>query len=898
MQHTHANTPGNAWHQLPQEDVLTRMQSSIDGLTPREAAARLAAHGPNALTVSEGTPPWRILLQQFNSFLVLILLAATLISAAMGEEVDAIIIAIIVLFAVLLGFVQEYRASRAIEALKKMAAPLATVLRAGEETDIPAAHVIPGDLVLLSAGNRVPADLRLIEAVNLQLEEASLTGESLPVPKQTAPLAGDNLPLGDRTNLAYAGTTVTSGRGRGVVIATGMHTEFGKIAGMLESVETTRTPLQENLDKIGGQLVRYALLLVAAIVAIGILRGQSIFDMLLFGVALAVAVEPEALPAVVTISLALGVQRMVKRHALMRRLPAVETLGSTTVICSDKTGTMTRDEMTVRHIQIASEAWEVSGAGYEPIGDFLQQGAAVLPAPHLLQLLRAATLCSDAHVARIESEDRAIVKGDPTEGALVVAAEKAGIIKADLDADYPRVAEIPFSSESKRMMTLHQQAEGYLLCAKGAPEMLLPSCDFESTPQGDRQLDDASRARILDTARHLASAGLRVLAVAHAQLGNPEMRDEGLTLLGLFGMIDPPRPEVKHAIETCATAGIKVIMITGDHPLTAAAVARELGLAPQDCVLTGAQLDQLDDTALDHAVASATVFARVSPADKLRVVESLQRQGHVVAMTGDGVNDALALKRADIGIAMGITGTDVSREAAAMTLTDDNFTSIVAAVEEGRGIYENIKKYLMYLLSANIGEITLMGGAALLGLPMPLSPVQILYVNLATDGLPALALAAEKPARNLMRRPPRPPRTSIFTRPVLTLMLAGGLWSGAVNLLLYLAAQAAGASAAQAGSMVFVSLILIEFLKAYAFRSEHASAFRRTFANRWLNLAIFWELFLLALILCVPFLRHIFGIEPLSLAACLVIPPVAASVLLLIEAIKFARRKGYILQSQ
>jgi Ca2+-transporting ATPase len=890
-------TAAPCWYQLSSAEVLGLLMSTPDGISPVEAAARLARDGANALVSASGRPAWRILFQQFNSFLVLILVVATVLSAGMGEEVDAIVIGVIVLFAVGLGFVQEYRAERAIDALRKMAAPMATVLRGGVEVDVLSSHVVAGDLVLLVAGNRVPADLRLLEAVNLQLEEATLTGESLPVSKNCDALAGDSLPLGDRVNLAYAGTAVTSGRGRGVVVATGMNTEFGKIAGMLDTIEITRTPLQENLDKVGGQLVRYALLVVAAIVGVGVLRGQELFDMLLFGVALAVAVVPEALPAVVTISLALGVQRMVKRHALMRRLPAVETLGSTTIICSDKTGTMTRDEMTVRQVALAGVTWEVSGTGYEPTGGFSIGGVAAPASPELIALLRAAVLCSDAHVSRVEDEQRSVVKGDPTEGALVVAAEKAGLIKADVDAENPRVAEIPFSSESKRMMTLHKLAEGYLLCAKGAPEMLLPSCGFEQTQDGIRPLDDAGRARVLDAARGMAAEGLRVLAVAEARLQVPAMQDDGLCLLGLFGMIDPPRSEVKQAIETCATAGIKVVMITGDHPLTAAAIARELGVHAKGRVVTGAELERMSDEELGAAVEEIEVYARVSPSDKLRVVTALQRGGHVVAMTGDGVNDALALKRADIGIAMGITGTDVSREAAAMTLTDDNFASIVAAVEEGRGIFDNIKKYLMYLLSANIGEIVLMAGAALLGLPMPLSPIQILYVNLATDGLPALALAAEAPAPNLMRRRPRAPRASIFTRPVLALMLSGGVWSGLANLALFMGAQAAGATVAEAGSMVFVSLILIEFLKAFAFRSDRASILHRPFANRWLNAAILWELLLLALILHMAFLQGVFGVSPLSFNGYITIAPVVLSVVLVIEGVKWLIRKGVIAET-
>ena len=553
-----------------------------------------------------------------------------------------------------------------------------------------------------------------------------------------------------------------------MVVATGMKTEFGKIAQMLQTVETGKTPLQENLDKVGHMLARAAFVVVAIIVALGLLRGQPFIEMLIFGIALAVAVVPEALPAVVTISLAIGVQRMVKRHALMRRLPAVETLGSTSVICSDKTGTLTKDEMTVRKIFVAGQVLEVSGAGYEPHGQFSRDGFLVEPSDSMKLLLRAATLASDAHIVHSESDGHWHVKGDPTEGALVVAAAKAGLNKADLESQFPRVNEIPFTSETKRMTTLHAGPEGAIAYSKGAPEIILDSCARQLTADGEIALDSESREVILEAARQMASEALRVLAVASKPGATLENAEHEMTFLGLVGMIDPPRPEAKAAIQTCEQAGIKPVMITGDHPLTAQAVARELGLLKTGRIVTGAELEAMSEDEFEREVENIEVYARVSPAHKLRVVTALQKKGHIVAMTGDGVNDAPALKKADIGIAMGITGTDVTKEAAAMTLTDDNFASIVAAVEEGRGIFGNIKKYLMYLLSSNIGEIGLMAGATLLGLPLPLTAVQILYVNLATDGLPALALAVDPPEPDLMRRKPRNPRTGIFTRPVVT----------------------------------------------------------------------------------------------------------------------------------
>lgn len=879
------------WHTLSTSEVLAHLQATPTGLTSTEAARRLLEHGPNELQAAHRVSPWALLLEQFKNILILILLVAAGLSAFLGHGVEAIAIAIIVLFAVGLGFVQEYRAERAIEALRQMAAPTAAVLRDGEEVELPARDLVPGDITLLRAGDKVPADGRLTEAVNLQIEEAALTGESVAVEKHTAPLANGELAVGDRKNMAYAGTTVTYGRGRAVVVATGMNTEFGQIAQLLQTVETGKTPLQQNLDKVGHALARAALVVVLLIVALGLFRGQPLLEMFIFGIALAVAVVPEALPAVVTISLAIGVQRMVKRHALIRRLPAVETLGSVSVICSDKTGTLTKDEMTVRKIFVAGQTLEVSGAGYSPHGAFSLNGFTVEPSAPLLLLLRAATLASDARLA--QSDGRWEIKGDPTEGALVVAATKAGLHKPDLDAHFPRVNEIPFTSETKRMTTLHAAPEGVVAYAKGAPEIILDSCAWQLTEVGEAALDAASRQKILQTAQQMAGEALRVLAIAYRPDATLENAEREMTFLGLAGMIDPPRPEVKAAIQTCKQAGIKPVMITGDHPLTAQAIARELGLLKIGCVVTGAELETMSDAEFEREVGNIEVYARVSPAHKLRVVTALQKKGHIAAMTGDGVNDAPALKKADIGIAMGITGTDVTKEAAAMTLTDDNFASIVAAVEEGRGVFGNIKKYLMYLLSSNIGEIVLMAGATLLGLPLPLTAVQILYVNLATDGLPALALAVDPPEADLMRRPPRNPRTGIFTRPVITLMTVGGLWSAAVNLGLFGWALNSGRSVEEAMTMTFVSLVLIQFFKAYNYRSDRHSVLHRPFANRWLNLAILWELLLLALIVYVPFLRAPFDTFSLPLIDWVIVVSLAFTVSPVLELAKWMERRGW-----
>ncbi|MCI0646323.1 MAG: cation-translocating P-type ATPase [Chloroflexi bacterium] len=881
------------WHTLPSETIFSHLNATPAGLTGVEAVQRLAEYGPNELQAAHRISPWMLLFEQFKNVLIIILLVATALSAFLGHGTEAIAIAVIVLFAVLLGFVQEYRAERAIEALRQLAAPTATVLRDNEEVELPARDLVPGDVTLLRAGDKVPADVRLTEVVNLQIEEAALTGESIPVEKHAALIPGDDLALGDRKNMGYAGTTATYGRGRGVVVATGMNTQFGKIAQMLQSVETGKTPLQENLDKVGHKLARAAFVIVAIIVALGLFRGQPFIEMLIFGIALAVAVVPEALPAVVTISLALGVQRMVKRNALIRRLPAVETLGSTSVICSDKTGTLTKDEMTARKIFVAGQVLEVSGAGYEPSGQFSRNGSTAEPSSALKLLLQGAALASDAHIVHSEADGRWHVKGDPTEGALVVAAAKAGLHKANLDTQFPRVNEIPFTSETKRMTTLHKGPEGAVAYSKGAPEIILDSCVRQLTAEGEKALDAASREAILELARQMASEALRVLAVASRAGGTLETAEHDMTFLGLVGMIDPPRPEAKAAIQTCEQAGIKVVMITGDHPLTAQAVARELGLLKNGRVVTGVELAALSDADFEREVENIEVYARVSPAHKLRVVTALQKNGYIVAMTGDGVNDAPALKKADIGIAMGITGTDVTKEAAAMTLTDDNFASIVAAVEEGRGVFGNIKKYLMYLLSSNIGEIGLMFGATLLGLPLPLTAVQILYVNLATDGLPALALSVDPREADIMHRKPRNPRTGIFTRPIVTLMVVGGLWSALVNLGLFAWALNSGRSLEEAITMTFVLLVLIQFFKAYNFRSDRHSVLNRPFANKWLNWAILWEVMLLVLIIYVPFLHNAFGTYALPLVDWVIVILLALTISPVLELAKWMERHGW-----
>ncbi|MBZ4218710.1 MAG: cation-translocating P-type ATPase [Chlorobium sp.] len=879
-----------AWHVLKVEELFEKLHSTPGGLTVAEAAGRLEVYGPNRIQAERRVSPWKLLFEQFKNVLIITLLIATALSAVLGHGVEAIAISVIVLFAVLLGFVQEFRAERAIEALREMAAPLAKVIRDGAEIVVNASELVPGDVVLLAAGDRVPADARLLQSNNLRTDEASLTGESLPSEKEVAALLNENAGPGDRKNMVFAGTSISYGRAVALVVATGMQTEFGRIATMLQSVETEKTPLQKNLDKVGSVLARAAFVIVLVIVAFGVFRGQSFIEMLIFGIALAVAVVPEALPAVVTISLALGVQRMVKRHALMRRLPVVETLGSTTVICSDKTGTLTRDEMTVRALYTSGVLVEVSGSGYIPEGLFTVQGGGELP-ESMHELLLAGLLCNDARMVKNEDGGWKI-SGDPTEGALLVVARKAGLHEQELQQEHERLDEQPFSSETKRMITLHRIGDGLKAVIKGAPEVLLAGCTAVRVAGGVKLLDDAMRNALLAEADALGKRALRVLGLAVKQVSEIRGADEGMTFLGFAGMIDPPRVEAGEAVRQCLEAGIRPVMITGDHPLTAEAIARELGILRDGRVVTGATLQCMSDEELARSIGTISVFARVAPEHKLRIVDALQKNGEVVAMTGDGVNDAPALKKADIGISMGITGTDVSKEASAMMLTDDNFASIVAAVEEGRGIYDNIKKYLTYLLSSNIGELGLMVGATLMGIPLPLSAVQILYVNLATDGLPALALAVDPAERDIMLRRPNDPKKGIFSRTILSLMLTGGIWSTIVNLSVFQYALASGRSLKEAMTMTFVSLVLIQFFKAYNFRSEKASILHRPFANKWLNLAIVWELVMLVAIITIPVFRTPFGTFFLTAQDWAIVIGAAATVVPVIELLKWFLRRG------
>jgi Ca2+-transporting ATPase len=865
------------WHNLEISEVLTSLDSKREGLSQGEAQRRLAQFGPNELAEKKKISPWVILLEQFKNFLIIILLVAVALSAVMGEVADAIVIFAIVLFAAGLSFIQEYRAERAMEALKRMAAPSASVLRDRMEIEISATELVPGDIILLRTGDKIPADARLIDAVNLKTDEASLTGESIPLEKTGKAVMGE-ASIGDRKNMVFTGTAAVYGRGLAVVTATGMATEFGKIATMLQEVEKERTPLQINLDQLGKWIALGALALCFILAGIGVLRGHGILEMLIWGVSLAVAAVPEALPAVVTISLAIGVQRMVQRHALIRKLPAVETLGSTTYICSDKTGTLTQDQMTIRRIFVDGKLIDVTGVGYEPKGEFRVGGKALKPEDDvaLQRLLHIGSLCNDTTLS--SANGVWLIKGDPTEGALVVTAAKASLWQEELQIQFPRISEIPFSSETKRMTTTHQTSQGKIAYSKGAPEVILSSCNRIFRNGKETALTVEDRKTIMAVAHEMAEDALRVLGLAYKQLDNAAVTtddiEKDMVFVGLAGMIDPPREEVKEAVKTCDRAGIKSVMITGDHKLTAVAIARELGILKKGVALTGAEIDNLSDDKFEALVEKIEVYARVSPAHKLRVVEALTKRGHVVAMTGDGVNDAPALKKADIGVAMGITGTDVTKEAADMVLTDDNFASIVAAVEEGRGIFNNIKKYLVYLLSCNLGEILLMAivilFGPLFGLPpgtIPLIAIQLLYVNLATDGLPAIALSVDPPDIDIMRQKPRPRKQTIFTMPVMRYLAGTGIWTAIVTLGVFLWAIDTGKNFLEAQSMCFVTLILIEFFNAFNCRSLEHSLFKiGPFTNRWLLLAIIWECIMLGLVVYLPVLQGPFNTYALTLA--------------------------------
>jgi Ca2+-transporting ATPase len=860
--------PSPTWHTLEATEAARQLQVNPDrGLDDAEVARRLERYGANEIASEERVPPWKLFLNQFRNVLIVILIVATVLSAFVGEFVDAVIILAIIVFCAVLGFVQEYRAGRALDALKKMLAPMITVLRGGQEREVASRELVPGDILVLEAGDRIPADGLVIEGHSLECDEAPLTGESLPVAKEAGAVPVD-APLGDRRNMVLTGTTVTYGRGKALVCTTAMNTEFGRIAREVAAVETEKTPLERRTEETGKWLGLITLgicmlVLVASIgreVLGGTFKVSSLLPLVMFAVALAVAAVPEALAAIVTGALAIAMHEMAKRNALVRKMPAVETLGCTSVICSDKTGTLTKGEMTVRRLHVGGQAMEVSGAGYSSEGRIdAPTGDAALRL-----LLEAGVLASDATIAREGS--RLYVKGDPTEGALVVLASKGGLDAAEVRRAAPRIGELPFSSERKRMTTIHVMSDGRTLAfTKGAPEVVLDRCSAIRSGAGEIPLDAEERARLAQVNAAMANSALRVLGIACKDVARQETYsaeevERDLVFLGFVGMMDPPREEAHEAVRICRQVGIRPVMITGDHQLTAVAVAREIGIFRDgDAVLTGAELAAMDDAALGNVVERVSVYARVSPMDKLKIVRAWKDKGHVVAMTGDGVNDAPALKRADIGVAMGISGTDVAKEAADIVLADDNFATIVKAIERGRWIYDNIQKYLTYLLRANITEVVVLGGVVMYLGPeyLPLLPAAILYINLASDGLPALALGIAPPDPDIMQRPPRDPDESVFSLEVRSLILLGALIECPIFLWVFLAAVD---DLAVARTDIFLMFVVIELMLALNFRSLRYSIFEAP-PHKWLVIAIAWEIALIAVLLQFEAVRAAFGVN-------------------------------------
>ena len=870
------------FHTLTPGQALATLEAGPQGLSDAAAQERLESFGPNELTRGKKISALRIFFRQFANLLILILLVATGISLALGDPLDAYVILAIVLACVVIGFVQEYKAEKAAAALAKMAAPVAVVIREGHIKTIPAREVVPGDVLVLHTGDRVAADGRLLEEVNLKADEALLTGESTAATKNLDPVKDPDRAVADQKCMVFSGTVITNGRGKAVVTATGMDTEFGKIAHMLEEVEEEATPLETRMTTIGRVLGIICLIVAAGASVLGVFRGgHTWLEMLIWGISLAVAAVPESLPAVVTGALAIGTTRMARHQAIVKRLPAVETMGCTTVICTDKTGTLTKNEMTVRRLFLDGETIEVEGTGYDPRGGFKTRGGPINPKefPVLGWAARISLLCNDAELE--EMDGGWAVRGDPMEGALLVLGRKAGINPGEIFRELPRVAEIPFTSEAKRMSTFHKEGERFLMCVKGAPEKLLSLSTKMLTSQGERIMTTDDREAVKAQVGHMAHAALRVLGLAYQRMDTvPDLADEGedvkLVWVGLVGMIDPPRDEAREAVNKCRRAGIRVIMVTGDHPDTAGAIAREVGIVRPNqkgqMVLTGEEVNHLDDLELKAALGDVRVFARVAPEHKLRLVDILKEQGEVVAMTGDGVNDAPALKRADIGVAMGLTGTEVTKETAAMILADDNFATLVVAVEEGRAIFDNIKKYLIFLLSCNIAEILVLTGAFFLGLPMPLIALQILWVNLITDGLPALALGVDPKAPDIMFRPPRPPQEGVFSPTVTALVAAISLYLTLVLIPLFsyyylwnpwgLPDPETALNKAQ--TMVFITLVMAEMVNAFNCRSDYLSLFRvGVFKNHFLILAVVISLGMMVAVIQWEPLSRLFHTVPL-----------------------------------
>ena len=903
------NDPGTAmdfrrqdWHAMPADAIAAELASDpLRGLSATEAQRRLAIHGPNELAQTAATSALTIFARQFTSLVIWILILAASVSAVMGERVDAIAIVAIVVLNAVIGFFQEYRAEKAVAELKRMTAPRGRVLRDGSATTVPASVLIPGDVLLVEAGDLVAADARLLEEAGLETNEAALTGESVPVGKSPTVCARDTL-LPERNNMLFLGTAVTRGSGRALVVATGMRTEFGNIARLLETASSEQTPLQRQLDRVARRLLWFCLAIVALIFALGLIREVPIFEMFLGAISLAVAAIPEGLPAIVTVALALGVSRMARRHALIRRLHSVETLGCAQVICTDKTGTLTLGEMTARKVMTSDHVFDVTGEGYSTDGAIFIDGEALAGQDAALDdLLLAAVACNDSHLA--SQAGRPAVVGDPTEGALLVLAAKAGIGREQVAAQMGRVATIAFTSERKRMTVVVKASRGLIAYTKGAPEMVLARCSRIRTRDSVKPLGTEDLARITEANAMMASDALRVIACAQRSL---EPSDRGgdaqidaaaiehdLEFLGLVAMQDPPRAEAREAVRACKLAGIRTVMITGDHPQTAAAIARDLGiLRPGDLALGGAELESMSDEELRERVAEVSVYGRVTAEHKLRIVRAWKSQGAVVAMTGDGVNDAPALKEASIGVAMGISGTEVTKEAADIVIADDNFATIVAAVEEGRGIYDNVVKTLLYLMGGNFGELMVMLVAGVAGWPLPLLPIQLLWINLVSDGLPALALVTDPIDHDVLQRPPRPPQAEIISRGFMGRVMLVGCLSAGVTLSAFGYAIHSGMDLERARNAAFFVLVVEELMRAFGARSAVKPLWRIDMLTNLRLIAVVLVSFVLQLVIsATPLMEEIFQTQRITLAECAVGIVLGLIPLSILELMKIASAK-------
>jgi len=871
------------YHDKNIKEILEVLKTTKEGLASEEAEKRLKEYGLNEIKEERGISPFEIFLSQFKSIVVWILIAATIISAFLKEYVDAIVILVIVVLIAALGFTQEYRAERAIEALKKLASLKATAIRDGSKKEIDAKELVPGDIIVLETGDKVPADARLIETLNLQTQEAALTGESSPVGKAAKELP-EKTGVADMNNMVFSSTIVTSGRAKAVIVATGMQTEIGKIATMIQEVKPELTPLQKKMNQLGKWLGKVVIVIAIVIFALGmIFQGKPALEMLKFAAAVAVAAIPEALAGIVTIALAIGTQRMLKRNALVRRLPSVETLGSTTVICTDKTGTLTVNEMTVKKILASGKVIDVAGAGYETKGQFLYKNKPVA-IDEIGLLLRIGALNNNA-----ELKGSSLI-GDPTEGALIASAAKAGLIKEEMDIEWPRIDEIEFTSERKMMTTVHKHRGEKIAYVKGAPEVVLKLCNYIHINGKVRELTENDKKEILEINREFADGALRVIGFAYKTLMDTQP-EKNLIFAGLQGMIDPPREEVKEAIEKCKQAGIKVIMITGDHEITARAVAKEIGLEGR--AITGQQLDEIEN--LDEIVEDIAIFARVNPEHKIKIVDALKKKGHVVAMTGDGVNDAPALKKADIGIAMGITGTDVSKEAAAMILTDDNFTSIVNAVEEGRGVYNNIRKYIGFLLSGNISEVLIIFFGILFGLPLPLTATQILLINLVTDGLPALALSADPFEPNAMSRKPRRQNEHMFSG-LNPFLVYYPIAMTITALLIFIWFNSKGYGLLVAQTATFLTIGMFELYQSIASRSTIYPIWKvGPFKNKFLILAFISSFAVIAASIFIPSVGRVLDMAPLTIGQFFFIAAISSIGAIIIELCKYFKTRNEVI---